>query len=96
MPARHILREGENVPLAKVFKVSCKFEAINWKRAGLSSSIEFVGKLHQQNQRPSKHTQVLWVTALNGSPGQGEENIKPKHQTVFWGKDACMHIILCS
>lgn len=61
---RHILREGEDVSLAKVFKVSCKFETINWKTAGLSSSIEFVGELYQQNQRPSKHTQVLWVTAL--------------------------------
>ena len=56
-------------------KVSCKFEAINWKTAGLSSSFEFVGELmYQQNQRPTKYTQVLWATAINGSPwtGQGE------------------------
>ena len=65
-------------------KVSCKFEAINWKTAGLWSSFEFVGELYQQNQRPTKYTQVLWATALNGSPGQGKENIKPKHQTFFF------------
>jgi len=68
--------EKERMFLWPMFsKVSCKFEAINWKTAGLSNSFEFVGELYQQNQRPTKHTQEIWITALHGSPG---------HQTFFF------------
>ena len=71
--------EKERMFLWPMFsKVSCKFEAINSGRQQGSHQVLSlrVGELYQQNQRPTKHTQVIyWVTALNESPG---------HQTFFF------------